>query len=141
MDKKVLVTIKSIQTANNQDEKIEMITAGKYYKVEDDYYVKYDETEISGMEGTVTTVKIGRDEVSLTRTGTTNGSMNFKKGMQDISLYSTPYGVLEIGIVPFQVKINVDENGGEVMMKYGLASAGQQVSINELYIEIQENNN
>lgn len=138
MDKKVIVTIKSRQTADDEDEKIELITTGRFYKKDDEYYVVYDETQISGMEGTTTTVKIGNDQVSLMRSGTTNASMGFKKGIKDISLYSTPYGILELVIDPFLVDINVDDSGGEIKMTYGLEAGGQQASTNELYIKIQE---
>lgn len=137
MDKKVIVTVKSKQLVDEEEENIEMITPGKFYKKENAYYIVYDETEISGMEGTTTTVKIGRDEVSLIRFGTTSTKLNFKKGIKDISLYRTPYGVMELEIEPSLVDVDIDDNGGEIMLMYLLDAGGQQITTNELYIKIQ----
>lgn len=136
MDKKVVVSIKSKQIVDNEEENIELITTGKFYNKDNAFYVVYDETEISGMEGTTTTVKIGKEEVNLIRFGTTNTRMSFKRGVKDVSLYRTPYGVLEIVINPYAVEIDVDDSGGEVRMGYGLESGGLTESTNELFIKI-----
>lgn len=138
LEKNVVVTIKSKQMVDGQQESIELITAGKFYKNEDEYTVVYDETEISGMKGTTTTVNIRNGEVNLIRTGTTNARLGFKKGVKDISLYSTPYGILELAINPSLIDINIDDSGGEVKMSYSLEAEGLQTSINDLFIKIQE---
>lgn len=136
MDKKVVVSIKSKQTIDNEVENIELITTGKFYRKDNAFYVVYDETEISGMAGTTTTVKIGREEVDLIRFGTTNTKMSFKKGIKDVSLYKTPYGILEIVINPYCVDIDVGDEGGEIRMGYGLETGGVKESNNELSIKI-----
>lgn len=138
LEKNVVVTIKSRQTVDGREESIELITSGKFYKYEDEYSVVYDETEISGMKGTTTTVNIRKGEVDLIRTGTTNARLGFKKGVKDVSLYSTPYGILELAISPSLIDINIDDSGGEVRMSYRLETEGLQTSINDLYIKIQE---
>lgn len=138
MDKKVVITIKSKQTVNNEEENIELVTMGRFYQKENAYYIVYDETEISGMEGTTTTVKIAEEEVNLIRFGTTSTRLNFKKGVRDVSLYGTPYGVLELVVNPYSVDIDMDESGGEVRLGYGLGTGGLQESMNELYIKIHE---
>lgn len=138
MNKKVVVTIKNRQVVNNEEENIELITTGKFYKKGNTYYVVYDETELSGMEGTTTTVKIGEDEVNLIRFGTTNSRLNFKKGITDVSLYKTPYGILELVIKPYFIDIAVDDAGGDILLKYNLETGGQHQSNNELFINILE---
>jgi uncharacterized beta-barrel protein YwiB (DUF1934 family) len=138
LDKKVVVTIKNKQVVNNEEENIELITTGKFYKKENAYYVVYDETELSGMEGTTTTVKIGDDEVSLIRFGTTTTKLNFKKGIKDVSLYKTPFGILELVIKPYFLDIAVDDAGGGILLKYSLETGGRQQSNNELLINILE---
>ena len=138
MDKKVIVSVKSKQMVDREEENIELVTPGKFYKKENIYYVVYDETEISGMEGTTTTMKIGSEEVNLIRFGTTTTRLNFRKGIRDISLYQTPYGVLELVIDPFLIDIDMNDNGGEVKLSYGLEAGGQKASTNELHIKIWE---
>lgn len=138
MDKKVIVTIKSKQTVDGEEENIELITAGKFYKKENAYYIVYEETEIPGMEGTTTTVKVGDGEINLIRFGTTDTRLNFKKGTRDVCLYKTPYGILELVINPYLVKINMGDTGGELRLGYELSAGGQRPSTNELYIKVQE---
>src|SRR3712207_7978947 len=69
MEKKdAIISIKSEQ-ASIEDGTVEVVTKGKLYKKNDLYYAIYEETEISGMKGTTTTIKIGKDKFSLLRMG------------------------------------------------------------------------
>ena len=40
----------------NDDYKMELVTQGKYFKKGETYYVTYKESEVTGMEGTTTTL-------------------------------------------------------------------------------------
>ena len=64
---KAIINIRTTQVDINtkQDEVIELITEGKFYKKSDAYYLVYDESEISGMQGTTTTLKIKDNQVVL----------------------------------------------------------------------------
>lgn len=137
MGKKVIVTVKSKQTIDGEEETAELVTPGNFYKKENAYYAVYEETEISGMEGTTTTVKIEDQSVSLIRFGTITTNLNFKEGVLDTSVYKTPYGMLEIIIKPTLVKVDVDEDGGEINLQYELDAGGQHTGTNELYIKIR----
>jgi uncharacterized beta-barrel protein YwiB (DUF1934 family) len=137
MDKKAIVTINSRQIVNGEEETIELITAGRFYSKENGYYIVYEETEISGMQGTTTTVRISGDSVSIIRFGTTSSRLNFKKGVRDISLYKTPYGVMEIEVMASLLEIDVGDGGGSLKICYELSTGGQKSSANELLIKIQ----
>lgn len=137
MKKAVVVSVKNKQTISGKEESIEVVTPGTFYKKGSAYYVVYDETEISGMEGTTTTLKIEEDKVSLIRFGTTSSRVNFKAGFKDISLYRTPYGVMEFCVNPERVDINIDDEGGEIKLVYELGDSGQKISANELFIKIR----
>lgn len=136
MERKVIVSLKSKQIIDGQEESVEMITPGKLYSKEDAYYVVYEETEVSGMEGTTTTLKIGNQNVSLIRFGTVSSKLNFKRGVKDVSLYKTPYGILEVVVNPKEVDIDVNEEGGQIRLVYDLEPAGLKSSKNELLISI-----
>lgn len=137
MSKEVIVTVKSKQLMKGEEEVIELVTPGKFYKKESAYYIVYDETEISGMKGTTTTVKIEDESVSLIRFGTTSTNLRFIEGVKSISLYKTPYGILELTVMPLLVEMNVDDGGGDIKLHYELDAGGQQSSMNELLIKIQ----
>lgn len=140
MNKKVLISVKTIQYIDGQPEVIELITEGEYYKDGDRYVAAYEESEISGMEGTKTTMKIADDTLSIIRDGTTNSNLQFKKNMNHVSLYSTPFGALEVTVKPSKVFINVDDNGGKVELEYKMEASGLEPMENALELNIKEIN-
>ncbi|KEH97650.1 DUF1934 domain-containing protein [Clostridium massiliodielmoense] len=136
MGKDALISIKSDQVGI-EDGKIEVMTKGKLYKKNDLYYAVYEETEISGMKGTTTTLKIGSDKFSLVRMGTTNAKINFEKDNKDLSLYNTPYGVLELVVDTKKLNIDVNENGGSILVRYNMALTGHKPIKTSLSIDIK----
>ena len=56
-----------------------------------------------------------------------------------VSLYNTPYGILDLNVDTKKLKINIDENGGEVHSKYVLGLEGQEGISTELSIKIKVN--
>jgi uncharacterized beta-barrel protein YwiB (DUF1934 family) len=136
MKKKAIITVVSKQRGID-DSAIEVVTPGEYYKEEDCYYAVYDETEISGMEGTKTTLKVSSNTFLLSRQGTTNAEMKFKRDSKDITMYDTPYGVLELKLETKDLKIDLDDNGGEVMIDYNLVIGGQQPQNTVLKVNIR----
>ncbi|ABK62521.1 DUF1934 domain-containing protein [Clostridium novyi] len=136
MGKEALISIKSDQVGV-EDGKIEVVTKGKLYKKNDLYYAVYEETEISGMKGTTTTLKIGSDKLSLIRIGTTNAKINFKKDYKDLSLYNTPYGILELEVDTKKINIDVNEEGGSILVKYNMVLTGHKPIKTSLSIDIK----
>jgi uncharacterized beta-barrel protein YwiB (DUF1934 family) len=136
MTKKAIITVVSKQT-DSDESAIEVVTPGQYYKEEDSYFAIYDETKISGMEGTKTTLKVSPNSFLLTRVGTTNAEMKFKKDSKDITMYDTPYGMLELKLETNDLKIDLDDNGGEVLINYNLGIAGQKPQNTILKVNIK----
>lgn len=136
MKKKAVITIKSIQKYSEEDA-IEVTTVGEFYKQDDTYYAVYDETELSGMEGTTTTLKISEDSFLLSRVGTTTGDMRFTRGDKDVVNYHTPYGILELKTETKKLEVNLGDNGGEVFIDYNMTVSGQKPQLNMLKINIR----
>jgi uncharacterized beta-barrel protein YwiB (DUF1934 family) len=136
MNKRALISISSSQ-GGKKDDVIEVKTPGKYYKEQDYYFAQYNETEVSGMEGTTTSLQIQPDKVLLIREGTTTAKMEFEKNGKYTTLYNTPYGALELVILTKELKVNVDEKGGEVFIKYDMSVSGQVPQKTELNISIK----
>ena len=125
MKKKAIISVSSKQSQEDSGN-IEVVTPGEFFKKDDCYYAVYKETEISGMEGTTTTMKIKPESLSLIRIGTTTAKMNFKQNSDEVVLYNTPYGMLEIKIQTKGLEIKVDDNGGEVIINYNMTVSGQK---------------
>lgn len=136
MDKKAIISI--ISNANMSDnDVIEVISPGKYIKLENGFKAVYEETEISGMDGTTTTLTIQDDEVILEREGTTTTKMQFNKDEPSISMYQTPYGMLEISINTKELIVDMNEEGGELKINYSLGVAGQAPLDTSLSLKIR----
>ena len=138
MKKNAIISVVSKQSDSEDDgDAIEVVTPGEFYKKDNCYYAVYEETEISGMKGTTTTLKIEEEKFTLIRTGTTNTEMNFKKYVRDLTLYSTPHGALDLTVDTRELKMNIDNNGGEVFIDYDMIIGNQQVLSTTLQINIK----
>ncbi|KMT22811.1 DUF1934 domain-containing protein [Clostridium cylindrosporum] len=138
--KKVMITVKTIQSFGEEVEEIELVTEGLFSKLNDIYIAEYEESEISGMKGTKTSIKIGSDEVNLFREGTTTSHLLFKLGNDHISLYGTEHGAFEVVVKPGRVSIDVNECGGRVELDYIIETQGTNISENKLVLTIEEIN-
>lgn len=139
MKKNVIISIKGRQTPVEQDiSELEFVTEGKYYKKGDTYYVMYKESEVTGMDGTTTTLKVDRDMVTLMRFGSVNSQFIFKKGKKHVSYYDTEYGAFTVGILANEVNVNVDDNGGEIEVDYELEIDDNKSGNNDFCMLIRE---
>ncbi|MFL0195572.1 DUF1934 domain-containing protein [Clostridium sp. WILCCON 0269] len=134
MKKKAIISVSSKQVDN---EVIEVVTPGNFYMKNDSYYAVYEETELSGMEGTTTTLKIKDDKFSLIRMGSTSTKMDFNKNKKSVSIYKTPYGTIELKIQTSRLNININEAGGDVFVNYSMSAAGQAPQNTQLRINIK----
>ncbi|MCY6485603.1 DUF1934 domain-containing protein [Clostridium aestuarii] len=134
--KKAIISVLSKQKGSENDA-IEIVTQGEFYKKEECYYAVYDETELSGMKGTTTTFKIKPDQFSLIRMGSTTGKMNFKHNGKDVSMYNTPYGTLELFIDTQKIDIDINDDGGSIAIGYDMKLEGQKAIKTELDINIK----
>ena len=125
MIKKAIISICSTQDIGVK-EKLEVVTVGEFSINGDEFIATYDETEISGMEGTKTTLKIKENKVVLHREGTTSTKMEFQKNNTQVALYNTPYGMLELKTSTKELDLDVDEKGGNISIKYHLIAGGQE---------------
>ncbi|MDD6770801.1 MAG: DUF1934 domain-containing protein [Inconstantimicrobium porci] len=139
MKKKALISIVSNQFGEDNSE-IEVVTPGEFTVCDDGFKAVYQETEISGMEGTVTRLLINDNSVSLEREGTTTSKMYFEKDKSDVSLYDTPYGTLELKIKTNELEIDLNENGGNVFIDYKMIIGDQSVQNTKLKINIKSEN-
>ena len=136
MSKKAIISICSTQDIGEK-EKIEVVTVGEFSINGDEFIATYDETEISGMEGTKTTLKIKGNKVVLHREGTTSTKMEFQKNNTQVALYNTPYGMLELKTSTKELDLDVDEKGGNISIKYHLIAGGQEPIKTNLDVKIK----
>lgn len=121
MTKDVLVTISGLQyAADSENEPLEVITSGDYYKKNGKHYVIYDEV-MEGFEGTTRNIiKLNDEFLDITKKGVSNVHMMFEKNRKNISYYYTPYGGLLIGIDARAVEVSETEHDINVKVDYAL---------------------
>lgn len=102
--------------------------------------ITYEDTEATGFEGSVTTVKVnGNKEASVIRTGTSNSLLLLEKGRKSYCQYGTPFGMFQIGVYTHTIENTLNENG-RLYMKYTLDLNASKLSDNEITITIQNTN-
>ena len=118
----VLLSIRGEQYFDGIDpDETELMTEGTMALTEDGMVLSYQETALTGMEGTTTRFQIQGPRVILTRSGTVNSQMVFEEGRQHTSLYETPFGELSVDIQTSVLKHNLTERGGLMEIKYSIA--------------------
>lgn len=119
----VMLSIQGEQCFDDIDpDGTELLTAGTMEWLDEGrVLLEYQETELTGMEGTTTTFDVNGSKVTLTRTGAVNSQMVFEEGRQHTSLYETPFGELTVDIQTSRLRHNLSERGGVMDIKYSIA--------------------
>lgn len=138
LKKNVIISVRGIQNDGKDEDVIELVTQGQYYKRNSKYYVTYKETELTGMEGTTTTLKIDGEKVTMMRFGGNNTQLIFEKGQKHLCGYETPYGAFTVGVYSNEVDVHVDDNGGELSANYQIEIDNLIAGTNDFYMSIRE---
>lgn len=119
----VLLTIRSEQRyEDTEPDSIELMTEGTLVLTgENGIVLSYQESELTGLEGTTTAFEIQGPQVILTRKGNVNSQMVFEEGKQHTSLYETPFGELAIGIQTSRLRHSLTERGGLMDIQYSIS--------------------
>lgn len=108
----VLLFIRGEQYFDDVDpDATELTTEGTLELTEKGLLLTYQETALTGMEGTTTTFEVSGPQVILRRVGSVNSQMVFEEGRQHTSLYETPYGELSVDIQTSALRHNLSERG------------------------------
>lgn len=138
--KKAIVSVRGKSGLEDGD-RMELLTEGEFYKEGNVYCISYEETGMTGMEGTVTTVRAEENKVALQRKGTVASEFIFEEGRKNVSHYATEYGVFTVGVTAEQVDVSIDDSGGIVSVIYSLDFLGNAAVRNEFILTVREVSN
>lgn len=138
MKDNAMISLKTLQNIDGSNEvnEIELQTKGKFAEKNGKFYIIYEESELTGFEDTTTTIKVSEDAVSLTRSGKYNSRMVFKKGEKCLCNYSTPYGVIPVGVNPTILESRLGDSGGKVSIEYILDIDNREYLKNRLNLTV-----
>lgn len=101
-------------------ETTELVTEGELERRDGALILSYEESELTGMEGTVTTFRIAPPVITLQRTGAVESKMVFTEGVEDRSLYDMGFGALMITVCADTIRSDMSETGGTLDVTYSI---------------------
>lgn len=140
MEPNVLLTIEGQQwTDTEKPQSIRLMTEGRLYRKELAWYIVYDESEATGMEGTKTTMRVGDDgTVALIRSGSHGMRLNFAAGNRHITRMETPYGELDVEVYTSLVQSEITDAGGFIHLGYTIDLNNRERMNTRLDVEIKQ---
>lgn len=133
MKKDVWLSITSTQRFEGCDvDKVDLVTAAKMYQRRGKYYIVYEESELTGWEGSRTTVRLNGKEAAVIRNGSCPSELLFSENERHVGLYQTPYGAMTISTHTSNLHNTVSMNGGHLVIDYTLEVDNSLVGENHL---------
>ena len=139
MLKDVWISINSIHSYDREDgDSLEFSTDGHYYFDGENGCFTYMETDVTGLEGTRTSVLVMPDQVVVDRDGMITSRMIFREGLRDAFQFSTPYGAATMGIDTRRISQSMGADGGSVEIDYVVDMEHMVASRNKFEITVRE---
>ena len=137
--KNVWISFHSIHSIDDEEpDSLEFTTDGKYLFHDNIGRLIYQESEVTGLEGTRTSVTVLPDEVVVDRDGLVKSQMVFKEGSKNSFLYSTPYGQATMGVDTRRIRGSLDESGGQIEIDYVVDMEHAVVARNKFQITVRQ---
>ena len=140
MEKEIILFVRGEQTYDGVSPEVtELATEGVMTIREDgEMVLTYQESEITGMEGTTTRFTIRGGTVVLERAGLIVSRMEFKQGERSSSFYETPWGAMEVDIVTTKLAHRFTERGGVMEIAFTIAVNHQVTGENRFKVRVKE---
>jgi len=137
--KDVIISINSLFSfEEGEEQQMEFTTDGYYFYEDEVGCLSYEETEVTGLEGTRTSLFVMPDQVVVDREGTVTSRMVFKEGLKSAFQYATPFGSATMGINTRRITQNMGLNGGKVEIDYVVDMEHMVASRNKFEITVTE---
>ena len=137
--KDVVIYIRSLYGYDEKDEEaIDFSTDGLYTYDGGTACVTYLETDVTGMEGTKTSVVVTPEKVVVDRDGTVTSRMVFEPGTKHAFLYDTPVGSATMHMSTRDLRTRFNEHGGQVEIDYVLDMEHAFASRNRFRLTVKE---
>ena len=134
----VIINMRSIHGYDtDRADTLEFSTDGLFKLDGDVGCITYEESEITGLTGTRTSVFVMPDRIVVDRDGSLTSRMVFKEGEKSSFLYDTPFGSATLGIRTRKIRQNLDEHGGSVEIDYVMDMDHAVASRNKMSIEVR----
>ena len=135
--KDVIISITGIQQGQGAPDALELVTRGQYGVEQDKICLTYQESELTGMEGTTTVFRVEPARITLQRSGTLESQMVFELGHEDRSLYDMGFGALMITVLTDRLENTLTDAGGEMDVSYSVAIENETAGHIDYHIHVR----
>ena len=137
--KNVWISFHSIHSIDDEEpDSLEFTTDGTYLYHDNVGRLVYQESEVTGMEGTRTSVTVLPNEVVVDRDGMVKSQMVFKEGIKNSFLYATPFGQATMGVDTRRIRGSLNESGGQIEIDYVVDMEHAVVARNRFQITVRQ---
>ena len=139
MKKDVLIRVRGLQMMDTEDEQepLEIVVPGQYYYRNGSHYLRYEEMMDDTAQPTVNYIKLSPQGVEVRKQGQVNVHMVFEQGKKNMTLYSTPFGTLQMGIAATSLELKESEENLQMKADYALDMNEEHVADCYLAIQVQ----
>lgn len=139
MEQNAMISVSGTQNIPGEaPETIELVTRGTYCYEPGKATVSYVETQMTGLEGVLTTFTVEDGaRVTLERTGKVNSRMEFAAGNRCNSLYDVGDAALLLTVHTRSVTVLLNANGGIFDLEYDLDIENTHCGTNQYHIEVR----
>ena len=130
--------VSSVKDENGRQQPSEQICFGRMAEKNGTNYVFYEESEVTGLEGTKTTIKWNDERIIILRSGTLDHRQEFCQGLVDKSLYQTPYLKIPLETETKYLYTGFRKGVWNLEIEYSLSHSGQPYGDMKILIEIEE---
>ena len=129
-----------LESKTEDEDAVEFITEGRFARKGDALYLIYEESELSGVLGYTTSLKVVDGKVRMKRYGGEDGlqtAIEFEKGGRFTGWYETPFGAIEMEVLTNYIDNQLcPEGSGTLGIDCSVCLKGLTESRNILKFEI-----
>jgi len=115
---------------------IELITEGTMEFCDGGWNICYEESDLTGLAGVVTTFRVEHDKIKLSRTGRLSSEMVFQEGISHSSLYQMDFGALQITVCATRIFAQLGEGAGMIDLVYNIDIEQSATGTVDYHLEI-----
>ncbi|MDO4322259.1 MAG: DUF1934 domain-containing protein [Lachnospiraceae bacterium] len=138
MTEDILISVKGLHTLDNEeeDQEIEVFSAGKYYFRNGRHYILYEEQAEDNGELIKNRITLKDGCMEVQKKGPVNSKMVFEQDKKNSSWYNTPFGNLMAGTTVTDMSVTEEEDLIDIRVSYELEVNYERVANCNIQIKV-----
>lgn len=136
MTKEVLVSLVGNQSADGQQDNIELVTVASYYKRNGHHFILYDEVSADDGKLIKNTLRFNESFFEMTKKGSVSAQMLFNPNESNATYYTTSAGLMNIETTTTEYILVEEKDYIEVYIRYILEINHSYSSENEILLRV-----